>query len=226
MKRHIPHILKKYQSGKWFNYFQFIFFLLVIFNASCKKQEALNIDEPTDAQLYFPLSSGNYWIYQTYTQNDTGYTTNGNLDSIFIEKDTVINGMSYFKFNRIPSQYQPVYRRDSSGYIVDETGRIFFSVNNFTDTLYSISDSTSNIYLMSYKMESKDTIIDVDAGSFKCYDYRGFYYSIPPYSDLFGSPRLTHDFYAPSIGLLKKVYFFSSSPYITEKRLIRFHISP
>jgi hypothetical protein len=228
MRKQIHLILKKLQSSKWINGKQLIFSVLIIFIVSCEKQETMNINgigEPSDTQLYFPLTIGSYWVYQTFTQNDTGFTTNGNLDSMFIEKDTVINGNTYFKFNRIPPQITPAFRRDSLGYILDETGRIYFSINNFTDTLYSILDSMSNTPLVSYKMESKNALINAPAGTFNCYDYTGFYYSNPPYSDLFGSPRLTHDFYAPSIGLLEKVFFFSASPYITEKRLVRFHIA-
>lgn len=228
MREQIHLILKKLQSNKWVNPKQLIFATIIIFIVSCEKQETININgigQPSDTKLYFPLTIGSYWVYQTFIQNDSGFTSNGNLDSMFIEKDTVINSKLYVKFNRIPPQFIPAFRRDSLGYIVDEIGRIYFSINNFSDTLYSSFDTTSNTPLVSYKMESKNTLINVPAGSFNCYDYTGFYYSNPPYSDLFGSPRLTHDFYAPSIGLLEKVFFFSASPYVTEKRLIRFHIA-
>jgi hypothetical protein len=198
---------------------------LVLLIVSCNKSEIIDIDgtgEPADATLYFPLTTGSYWIYQTVQQNMDSTFITGGLDSIYIAGDSTLNGNTYAVFKGSwPMGGSTRLRRDSSGYIVDQTGKIHFAVNNFTDTLY-INPDTSHVYHNSCKMENADSLIEVPAGNFTTYDFADYYYSDPGYPH--GSPRIMHNFYSASVGLVKMSYFFYSAPSNTEKRLVRFHI--
>lgn len=199
---------------------------VVLLITSCKKCDDVTEIDGTgllvDATLYYPLSPGSYWIYETIYENADSIYTGINTDSIYIAGDSTLNGNTYAVFKGSwPIGGSVRLRRDSSGYIVGETGKIHFAVNNFTDTLYINPDTTSS-YHNSCIMENNDSISIVPAGTFSVYDYACYYYSNPGYPH--GSPRIMHNFYAPSVGLVKMNYFFYASPYNTEKRLLRFHL--
>lgn len=64
--------------------------MLVVFVTSCNK----NATEPTDSQnaeKYFPLEVGNYWIYRT-----TGGANDGLLDTMTVIGTKTIEGKEYF----------------------------------------------------------------------------------------------------------------------------------
>ncbi len=68
---------------------QTIFLAFII--QSCSKDDTQI--EATSGNSYFPLTSGNFWNYNIDSQ-----TNNASRDSLFIQKDTVINGFTYKKF--------------------------------------------------------------------------------------------------------------------------------
>ena len=119
-------------------------FILAVFSAtiiSCKKDSEIILNPPDTSAInpekvtdYYPLSIGSYWVYRKYTIDSK---VDSNIkevpypyeDSIYIEKDTTINGTVYAKFvwfwdNKVGSYYL----RDSLDYIVNERGKFFFLI--------------------------------------------------------------------------------------------------
>src|SRR5688572_7718749 len=102
---------------------------MALFSA-CKKDNLHSLQNPPDS--YPELKVGNYWVYEVYEVDTANVATSlGILDSSYVEKDTVINGHTYFK--KIESNYpfsasHAVYLRDSIGYIVNHKGTIVFTM--------------------------------------------------------------------------------------------------
>ena len=208
--------------------------LLIAFTvfASCQKEETKPTEE---SQNYMPLDIGNYWIYQHFKVdslgNETAYEV---IDSVVISRDTSISGKTY----SILENYwlkQPVnlpsksMLRDSSGYLVNEKGRISFAKNNFTDVLYSYVYFQENdtAYTAEYKMEVPDHLITVPAGTFNALNYKGNHHYYNHNSDNTEIIQVYSDtFYAPNIGMILKTgNGYSSKKTTFEKRLIRYNVS-
>ena len=110
------------------------------------------------------------------------------------------------------------YLRDSSGYIVDHTGKIRFAENNFSDTLY---EDTSNLVLFHgyAAMWAKDSTVTVPCGSFITRSVR---MSVVPTRNNDPYPtRYSYDIYGKNIGRIKFHTFFYASNKHFETRLVR-----
>ena len=153
------------------------------------------------------------------------------IDSIVVERDTLINGHQYFVLEGINYPFNAGnwgtidMLRDSAGYIVTPEGNIRFAINNFTDILAEKTEviQEDTLYSLTYKMETVDYSLTVPAGSFEVLNFKGTVFS---YKDLSGidNPRYLNNFYAKGVGKVLQTYFYLSSPKISEKRLIRYHL--
>jgi hypothetical protein len=183
---------------------------------------------------YFPMTTGSYWIYNTYkidslkneeliSENDTtaviGDTIlNGNPYKVFYGKLYGAGGQKYFQF-----------RRDSLGYIVDEYGTVVFSQSNFSDTLYSkvIPNRPDTSYYMYSMMQSATDEIIVPAGVFDSvlnYNLIFIYWTDP------NKLTLTMDnLYSPNVGKILKQYAYSGEFQLKksyyEERLTAYYIT-
>lgn len=173
---------------------------------------------------YYQLKTGNYWVYEQQTiYGDTAVETSPITDSIYIEKDTVINAKTYFKFTEtnwvIPiSTY---FLRDSAGYLIDQHGNVFFSAVNTTDTLYF--RKIQDLVQLTYKMDSEDSSVSVPAGAFNCLFYRCTIRPLTP--NLPYTSRTQGDFRADGIGLvMSSIVNVGEFEYRLRKRLLRYHI--
>ena len=190
--------------------------------SSCHKDATNNIQRE-DHLTFFPLLPGNYWIYQNYEIDSIGKATPTNdWDSSYISGDTMIRGNMYFAMHEKPVLYMPEqsvsYLRDSSGYIVDHTGKIRFAENNFSDTLY---EDTSNLVLVHgyAAMWAKDSTVTVPCGSFITRSVR---MSVVPTRNNDPYPtRYSYDIYGKNIGRIKFHTFFYASNKHFETRLVR-----
>lgn len=76
-----------------------VFFLAAIpFFSSCEKDEPIEpqtAKTPASIEEYYPLSIGNYWIYQQFIY-ENGTKTVGRIDSTVITNDTLIDGKKYY----------------------------------------------------------------------------------------------------------------------------------
>lgn len=149
---------------------------MLVMLTSCKKEDlsveesVLEINETTEDSVYFsegdfwPMKVGNYWVYENMQIIDGGRLTSiPRIDSIYIEKDTIINGNREFVFsgNQFYERYNDVLftQRDSLGNLI--RGNIVASMNN-SDTLTVVKKSN---YETKLAMEKKS--ITIPAGTFQ-----------------------------------------------------------
>jgi hypothetical protein len=183
------------------------------------------MDPKTPAPDYYQLKVGNYWIYENrMILNDTVIVQiYPELDSMYIEKDTTINNLKYYKCIDSKLQFLPFtsYLRDSTGYLVDNNGIIRFSTNDDMDTLnaYTVHD----IVRVAYTIDQGDSLVSVQAGSYNCKFYRGTITALKTY---FGyTTRTQGDFRASGIGLIMSIGRNAGSDDVRiEKRLVRYHL--
>jgi hypothetical protein len=209
--------------------------LAIVFFA-CKKDEPQNIDDtpvPEPKVSMMPLKEGNYWVYSSCNVDTNGVDKPPyNTDSIYISGKEVIHGdtfytiggSNYFLFNPdMPGQN--TYIRDSSGYLVDQHGVIYYSENNYTDTLGTFTEPIMPINGYTF-MAYKDSSVIVPAGTFNQTATLLTTYLFPNPDYHWGPRRDAYYTYAKGVGLIKRRVFFASPPDYIEYRLLRYHVTP
>lgn len=202
----------------------FVFAFAAFAFASCK-----DVEEPVSYPDYANLKVGNYWIYGRYSLDTNGvFTDLGIRDTLYVQKDTLIQGNTYFKYiNRLaepPFTYVPLYLRDSLHYIIDWQGRAMFSSENTTDTLadrYFRAGQDTVCYIFS-KMADVDETVTTPAGTFTVKSYRSTYEMWPGFDD-FGAVRYENRRYAEGVGIVEEsLYFFIADRRYYLRRLISY----
>lgn len=195
---------------------------------ACKKEK----DEPVVYPDFGNLKAGNYWIYQRFTLKDGVYTAQNKIDSNYVEKDTLIGGRTYAKLRTITFQsnsttYQNTFLRDSLHYLVNERGNIFFSSENFADTIASGYEVIQNpgpdtIAFVITKMADDQVVAEVPAGSFPTKNFKTTYFIFPKYVQN-GNTREVNRRYAEGVGLVEETLgAYIASPTYNVRRLIRY----
>ena len=206
-----------------------LLFILAIALFSCKKKpETILVVTPpaaASAYVYYPMKVGNYWVY-TWAQGDTNNVPLGGqnvTDSVYVQKDTIINGNTYFVLvDAISSMFGGIFR-DSSGYMVDVYGRIQFSTSNFTDVLKTDSIFTPSLVEVNQWKMLNDVAISTPAGNFNAIQFKGFitYCSFFPLNPKFYRASS----YAKQIGLIQTHSYYQNNPdAIVNVQLIRYHV--
>jgi hypothetical protein len=206
---------------------------IALLTFSCKEQ---NEDQPETWPDYGRLQTGNYWIYEHYTVDTLqNATPTGIFDSCYVEKDTLINNKNYAKLVKPWSWGQDDrkenwFLRDSMHYIVDHTGKIRFSSEDFSTvfvTHYSIRPPLGDtLYKATVKMDDKDLLISLPAGDYITCNYKTVYDFSPDFV-VPVNPRISHMRYSKDIGLVQETLaIFASMPTTTERRLVRYDLKP
>lgn len=209
-------------------FFSFIYLLIY----SCSKDVAIpkkGNTTPVSNASFVPLTVGSFWVYNYYYVDTLGNETFDNTDTVRIIQDSIINGKTYAMFEGLYYVYNSnntnyYFRRDSLSYLVNENGGIYFSSTNFTDTLQTYL-SPNGFHGFS-KMNHKDSIINVPAGSFKTYDLEITSYMPASYSGPIKSPRYFGTFYSKGIGIIKNRTAYSQSPNYIDSKLVSYYIAP
>ncbi len=203
--------------------------LLII---NCKKDSLQSPPPDITSTItgYFPLSVGNYWIYDIYRINDTtGLEEQLNIgDTVRIIAEEIINNNTYYSFEQkqhwISFSYEKdtIYLRDSSEYIVNLAGDIIFSSTDFNNILHQIDYSPAT-FLVEYSVSDTVETRTVPSGTFECLNYKGRVQNTDPNNDK--PDRFMHNCYADNVGLVFQTIFYSSS-YEThfERRLSDYHL--
>ena len=203
-------------------------FIASLLFSSCKKDN--DTPPPTESVLdYFPLSVGNYWVYERYGCDSTWTDcTSKSIDTSFITKDTIIDGNTYFKIEGTSPVGQPStsFFRDSLDYIVDNIGNIMFSSTDFDSKLaeeYIIVNETDTAFYWYYQMQKEPYNIEVDAGTFECLDNQMSFFR---HQDDFEKEFNTHQLFAKEVGPVLKQAMFASSTSGFKQELIGYKIIP
>ena len=208
--------------------------VLTVFIFSCKKDKnnttTLTPGTGPAYPNYSQLKVGNYWVYQQYDVDSLGNATpKSNIDSCYVEKDTIINSAIYFKMFRpylYPSEY--LYLRDSLHYVVDAGGKIVFSSQDFAtvfEDYYITAGPNDTVAHSIVKMEDPNVLVNVQAGYFTTCDYRLTYNMYPGWSGN-GNPRMMHTRYGRNTGIvIETLPVYAANPNYIERRLIRYHLN-
>ncbi len=153
-------------------------FLSGLILISCKKTSTATENSPESVLDYYPLKTGNYWVYET-SYYDSGlvfiYKASIN-DSILIGPKIQKNGKEYFQLQHYnymgQSSSQPYITnvRDSANCIVNEYGAVLFSLSKNEITNYFVY-SQDTLYIMKTKFISDLTKINLKAGEFNAVNY-------------------------------------------------------
>jgi len=207
--------------------------IAIILISSCKKEEETPPPPPPiKSPDYTPLTIGNYWVYNNYSIDSlNNETLLPNIDSLIVDRDTVIGGHTYYIIEGIKypmSQNWGIVRivRDSADCLVTNKGHILFSSSNFSDILREKIEilNSDTLYILQYKMEKLSGSIDVPAGTFNnIYNYKGTLYTKVPNS-VVDNPRYLDNYYAPDVGEVLNTWYFLSLPTTYQKRLVRYNI--
>ena len=204
---------------------------------SCKKDKKPTVITPPPITYpdYTVLKPGNYWIYQDYRLDSINGAAHplGTFDSNYVEKDTVINGSTFHKYCDVAfasgtSTYNIYYLRDSLSYMINSSGEILFSSEDFTDIFklytYGPNAATPDTLTVTEQMGFKDVAITVDAGTFITSAFRQIYHY--PASYPFGPTREYDHRYCQNVGLISETTgIYNSQPSLYERRLLRYHLN-
>lgn len=202
--------------------------ILVIAFPSCKENNTPEPEPEYTVLEYFPLNVGNYWVYErsgcdsTWTDCDLIST-----DTSIITKDTIINKLVYYKLEgkNITGINQPVYLRDSLDYIVNHTGHIIISNNDFDRIIYerweinqSNNDTLAHIY---NQIKDRPNNVVVPSGTYDCIDFRGSFFRK---HDNFQIEYNYHNYFAKDVGPVYRNSMFLHSLGGIKQELISYHI--
>lgn len=210
----------------------FTFAISALFLLSCKKDK----QNPT-VELTYPdyamLKTGNYWVYQLFDIDSAGIASPGStFDSCYVEKDTLINNQTYYKVVK-PKPYSTnekifSYQRDSLHYVVNSSGQILFSSQDFTTVFgndYFLASTTDTICQVIKQMAEKDIEVATPAGTFITMNSKTSFIMYPNWT-FAGNPRAKHIRYSENIGIVVETLpFFVSQPWYKERRLVRYHLN-
>lgn len=202
----------------------FFVFLLLAFATACKKDP-----EPAVYPTFMPLATGNYWVYQRFLVDTNGQSTAQNIfDSCYIEKDTLINAHTYYKFVKpvMGATLQTSYIRDSLHYLVNKEGTVLFSSEDFTNEMNSryLTMGTDTMCHLVHKMTDKDLSLHTPAGVFVTSDARETYYMYPNYTFGNSSEKIRHLRYSEGVGpVMETMPLPLMGPYY-ERWLVRYSV--
>lgn len=205
--------------------------IAIILISSCKKEEE-TIEQPVTKSIdYTPMTIGNYWVYENYSIDSLGNeTTLTQIDSVIIDRDTIIGGETYFIFEG--TSYPTIQDwgivnilRDSADYLVKENGQILFSSSNFLDILSEKVEiyNTDTLYTLQYQMETVSGSISVPVGTFDdIFNYKGVLFRYIPTNA--NNPQYLNNYYAPDVGKIVETWSYLSNPTIYQRRLINYSV--
>ena len=209
----------------------------ILFFSSCKKEEMNNNEScsPTVNPDYMPLTIGSFWVYEDIKIDSLGNELSlNNRDSMWVAYDSVINNKTYAAIKGVYSPFNMptspdsiiMLLRDSSGYLVDHTGKIEFAAPKLTDTIDSgISmNGSDTLFEWHQQMDPIVQSITVQAGTFNTLDFQTTFFSylivVPP------NPRINHKHMAENVGIIMETYSYASQKNShIEKRLVNYYIA-
>ncbi len=205
-------------------YLSILILLTLITAYSCKKIEPI-IAPPITYPNYSQLKVGNYWVYERYEIDTNGVETPlGIYDTCRVEKDTIINGETYFKYVRPSYLSTPTttFLRDSLHYLVSNGGRIIFSSSVFNE-VFRVFNLQGEFELHEW-MTAKDSVVNTPYGNFTTSTFQLIYYMSEMYQE-FGNPRYMNYRYAENIGIVIETLpmYFTQYGY-RERRLVDYHL--
>lgn len=150
----------------------------LFFIFSCSGPEDLSQTESISDGGFYALKVGNSWVYKHYQRNPftEEYEENEIVDSVSIVGTEEISGEIYFKFRTFTTGNDSnnlIYNlngesfellREDNGNLIDETGIIKFTNNNFEERVIGTSFSPTIFEILI----DETATITTEAGEFHC----------------------------------------------------------
>lgn len=229
---------KNREMKQQFIYYAHVFIFLISL-ISCEKVIESTNDAPV---VYLPMSVGNYWIYQHYKIDSLGneMPLRNYTDSVYIVKDSIINGDRYYKFeSSIYFEKFKGFFRDSCGHLIKSTGEIIFSATNFVDTIryeygYNKPYGANRLlyYLIKSKMNPVKQFVNTPLDNYNALminDFLTFYYYDWSGNMIDTLNTSLNTYFAPNIGMVKDTYRYyretKQEKSKVERRLLRYKIN-
>ena len=208
---------------------------------ACEKDDEQKLSDNTlnDAkENYFPLTIGNYWVYEDYHIDSLNQETKLDyIDSIAVSRDTVIRGEKFYilsgirEFPGSDKLRDLSILRDSLGYLINQWGEILFSSGNFSDILHTRIELTSNndtLLKVTYKMVEHSDSLEILNTKYKVLNYQG---NVTVYDSSTNDIRYkdyTNKYYASNVGVVYESLFYINGHVIYkdyyERRLKRYNV--
>jgi hypothetical protein len=177
-----------------------------------------------------PLSIGNYWIYQKSVDDSIGtYVMQADLDSVYVEKDSMIFGEHYYKLNHSNTNFVYYFNisnncwiKDSLGYLVNYPSKILLDTVHILDTINSIAFGGGH-----YGKMVPDIFLNKN---FQIGIYSGFWMRqcfLYPASLNHYNGTYCYQAFVKNIGLVRARMLYTGNPYHTmfSQHLIRYHLN-
>jgi hypothetical protein len=211
-----------------------IYFIAVVFLiSSCKKDTAIISSKAsghnsTTSVSYLPLAVGNYWVYQMFSLDTGGAETAMNkIDSVYIQKDSIIGGKTYYYFcqsdSTITAELFPLKGLiiDSSGFLKYYGGEIILDPVHINDTL-KIDTATWKIVYYTIPILFSNTTVPAGVYSGVGMKLKMQYLYVWPFSDAY-PPAYTN--FVLGLGLCFNKGGYASEPKAGFSwKLLRYHI--
>jgi hypothetical protein len=186
-----------------------LWFVLILLFSSCNQEQKPIKTETINTIDLFQYKTGNSWIYEvTFFHEDSTLSPTISNDTITVLGDSVIRGNVYktIRYTQLGSPNITFYR-DSSGFLIDNSGKIIFSlinsglqfnhktILNGIDTIFSSFDVTDRTL--------RNVVIPF--GNFNAFKKTSF---ITTHLNNELIRRTANSFYASGIGLISFNKFF------------------
>lgn len=205
-----------------------VVFLLFFVLFGCKKKDEIIINEPVVKPNYFPMKTGNYWVYDCYKVDSMGVETlQNNFDSTVVVGDTIVGSHTYHKmisYKFGSNLGLPQFLRDSSSYIVDSHGRISFSYSDTTSILAKRVEiiNGDTLFTNELKMLGGSYQVNVPAGSFLSLASAQNIIEYMKVNGTINKINIQHKtFYSKDIGIIQYSYNYFSQPYVRFEMRLR-----
>jgi hypothetical protein len=201
-----------------------IFALSIIFlTLSCESkivEPTINYEKVTD---YYPLSIGNYWVYKVYTvDSNNNYREHVEVDSLYVEKDSLINGKIY-KLVRGTFLSELYLLRDSSNYLVTAEGKKLLTTNKTDESLAKRTYSGQGLeFELNTKMNHTDSTFNTPSGNYKCKFVKSTLKCLSPNSTY--NDRKGFYAYSKGVGMIGRKMSYLLSDLYVEMKLIRYDV--
>ncbi len=192
---------------------------------SCQKDEPGVVSLPSPViSNYSNLDSGNYWVYERIQLDTSGNHVGqpSGLDSVWVEGDSVIAGITWKKVRSSPGgDFPPLsLQRDSSNELLMRGHGVLMASSGIDMSLWT--EHMQGIIDVNYTLLVIPHQVVVPAGTFTCQKVAGLISSagspVPP------EHRWPTSQWSSGTGLVEQRYFFYAAGTGYESRLVRYHV--
>jgi len=212
--------------------------VLALVMLGCSKEEKEEIIEPipivnnnVPTEKHMPLAVGNYWIYETINIDTLGNeTTLTGIDSAYIDRDTLINGNTYYMIsggpaiNHIMGSTIRNKGNDIVNYKSQGIDKVLFSSSNLGDIYHSKTFDTGQFTITTVTKTNVSKVVKVvNSGVFDCYEGVSTLTQIIPANSNW--TKTEKRYYEKSVGIIAGQYTYHYSSNVLELRLLRYHLN-